>query len=48
MNMNFSEYIRCKEIINYILGSIIPNVKSKIENEKLDFITYQFLDEDKT
>jgi hypothetical protein len=40
MSMNLSEYIRCKQIVNYLLGTTIHNVKTKIESDNLDFITF--------
>ena len=47
MNMNFSEYMRCKQIVNYIFGGTIDTVKCQNELANMDFITVERLDDDK-
>lgn len=41
MNMNQSEYMKCKQIINLLFGCIITSIKIESENSDIDFITVE-------
>ena len=47
MNMNFSEYMISKQIVNYIFGGTIATVKCQNELANMDFITIERFNDDK-
>ena len=46
MNMNLSEYMRSKEIINFLFGCTISSVKQQNEQKNMDYVFIKKLDDD--
>ena len=45
MNMNLSEYMRTKEIINFLFGCTNSSVKAQNELKNMDFVAIKKLDD---